>query len=105
MPIEATQPTVLSAVYPYWAFQFHTSGYPCAAPGSSVVGQVSCHVTLVKFRNREDGVSELSPLASDVREITVPDIYALAAIKPSVAAALAALMVAVAEVASDEGVR
>lgn len=105
MPIEATEPTVIAATYPYWAFSIQTRGFPCAPPGGTTPDTVSCHVTLIKFRIRGDGVPEQSPLPDDVRTITVDDIYALAATKPTVAAALAALMEAVAEVASDEGVR
>ena len=103
MPIEATTPTEITATYPYWAFSFHTSGFPCAPPGGDTPDVVSCHVTMVKFRVREDGVPERSPLPSDVREIHVADLYALAAQKPSVATALNSMLTAIAEVAGDEG--
>lgn len=103
MPIEATEPTVIAATYDKWAFSFHTTGFPCAAPGGMTPDTVACHVTMLKFRLREDGVPERSPLPSDMREIHVDDLYALAAIKPSVATALTAMLDAIAEVAADEG--
>lgn len=103
MSIDATEPTVISASYDKWAFSFYTSGFPCAAPGGSVADTVSAHATLVKFRIRDDGVYERSPLPADIREVHIEDIYATAATKPSVAAALAALLVAVAEIAADQG--
>lgn len=104
MPIEATEPTTISATYPYWAFAFRTNGFPTASPGGNAVGTVSCVVVMKRFRIREDGVPEDSPLPSDLVEFTVPDIYALAATKPSVATALTAMLTAIAEVAADEGV-
>lgn len=103
MPIEATQPTTIEATYPYWAFTFSTSGYPIAPPGGSVVDTVSCQVTMVKFRIREDGVAEQSPLPSDQDSFTVTDLYAAAAEKPSLATALAAVLEAIQVEAQAQG--
>lgn len=104
-PIEASEPTVISATYDKWAFEFSTCGFPCAAPGSSVVETVSCHIRMLKFRVREDGIFERSPLESDSQEIHIVDLYALAAEKPIVATALAVMLEAITEVADDEGKR
>lgn len=104
MPIEASEPTVISASYPYWAVSFHTSGFPVADPGGDTVGVVSCSVTMVKFRIRDDGIPERSPLQSDVVTFYVPDLYALAALKPGAATALTAMLAAIAEEAADRGV-
>lgn len=104
MPIAATEPTVISASYPFWAFSFYTSGFPIANPGEDTVGVVSCSVTMVKFRVRDDGIPERSPLQSDVVTFHVPDLYSLAAEKPSVATALTAMLTAIAGEAEAEGV-
>lgn len=103
MPIEATQPTTISATYPYWAFAFRTNGFPCAKPGSDVVATVSCTVVMKRFRVRDDGIPEESPLPSDIIEFTVTDLYASAAAKPRVAVALTAVLEAIAEEAADRG--
>lgn len=105
MPIEATEPTVISATYDKWAFSFHTVGFPLADPGGDVVGKVGCTATLVKYRTREDGIDERSPLQSDVRMIHIPDVYAEMQATPSIASAFAALMTAVTEVAEAQGKR
>jgi hypothetical protein len=105
MPIEATEPTVLAATYPYWAFSIYTTGLPLAEPGGTEVGQVSCTATLVKYRTREDGIDERSPLQSDVRTVRIQDIYASMPSRPKIATAFSALMEAVAEEAEIQGKR
>lgn len=104
MPIDATNPTVVSAIYDKWAFSFWTNGFPVADPGVDEVGTVSAVATLIKCRERPDGEWERSPLASDIAEIRVPDIYAEAARRPSVATALASLMAAIQEIGTEQGV-
>lgn len=104
MPIEATTPTELSASYNFWAFTFRTDGFGLASPGQDTAADpISATVTLVKYRVREDGVPEISPVRGDQTTITVPDIYALAAGDPVVADALNALVAAVDHIARSQG--
>jgi hypothetical protein len=104
MPLEATDPGTLSATYDLWAFTFATYGLGLALPGEPAPADtINARADLVKYRVRPDGVAEMSPLPSDRATITVPDLYALAATNATVAAAMAALIAAVGEIATMQG--
>jgi hypothetical protein len=103
MPIPAT-PSVVSATYDLWAIGgLRQVGVGLASAGESAAPPVGLVATLAKYRLRDDGVPEMSPMPADQVAITIPDLYALAATDPKVATALAALVEAVVSVARDQG--
>lgn len=105
MALESTEPTTLIATYDRWAIaSLNQIGDGCADAGQASAAPVALTVTLVKYRVRDDGISERSPLPSDRRALSVSDLYALAATDADVAAALAALIAAVAKIATMQGV-
>jgi|GEM_PF-2446253 len=106
MPIEATVPSTVNAEFPYWAFTFTTQGLPAVPFGSDgPIPVVAAVLEFTRFRERpSDSVAELSPLPTDRASLRIDDLYTLAATEPLVADALAALMAAVAKVATDEGI-
>ena len=97
MPIDASEPTVISATYDKWAFEFSTRGF--GVDGSPVM----CFASLAKYRIRDDGTGELSPLDSDRVSVAVPDLFALMATDADVASAFAGLVVAVQKIAQAQG--
>lgn len=106
MPIEASEPTTIDKTYDLWAFEFQTIGTGAVAAGSppgTLAPAVVAYVRLTKARVRDDGVWELSPLPSDTRVFSVPDLYALAATDADVAQALGALVLAVGKIAALQG--
>jgi len=78
-------------------------GFPLADFGKNEVGKVACSVTLIKYRTREDGIDEKSPLPEDQKTMTIDDLYAEMAETPSVAAAFEAMVVAVKEIGIKKG--
>lgn len=104
MPITAGDPTTVDAVYDKWGLtSFAIIGTGAVATGNTGPAEpVRVVATLTKYRVREDGVSELSPLPADVLRVTSDDVYALATRLPSVATALGALLAAVYEVAQEQ---
>ncbi len=103
MPIASTTPTTIAATYDKVGFTITTRGNGCAPFGGGAVPPVQAEFGLYKYRIRDDGLPEASPLASDSKRFIADDVGALAAQFPSVAAALQALSAAVAEVAAAKG--
>lgn len=104
MPYPAT-PTTVTAVYDRWTvMEFRQVGDGLADVGSSTIAPVRIAATIVKWRLREDGVAERSPLPSDRRDVTLDDLYAAAASDPTIAAAVAANGEAVFHMAQLQGV-
>ena len=106
MPIEASEPSVVSATYDLWAFEFQTVGtgaIPAGSPPETPTPPVVAYVRMTKARVREDGQWELSPLPGDTRVFNVPDLYALAATDADVAQVLGALILAVGKIAALQG--
>ncbi len=96
-PIAATTPSTVSATFDSWAFTIRSDSdglLPFNAPlGPQPAIRFAARAT--KFRTREDGVQERSPLDSDIVDLTIPDLYAAAAEKPYIATALAAMLTAI----------
>jgi len=104
MPIEATEPTEITAVYDKWAFTIATTAYPCAKPGEAEPAKVSLILNIGKFRTRaEDNVDELSPLPSDYKATRIDDWYNEVATNPKAAALMAAAMEFVEDYADRKG--
>jgi hypothetical protein len=104
--IPATTPTILDATFPYWSFQIQSIGDGLLPFGAPLGSQPPIQFVAVgtKFRVRSDGVQERSPLASDTVTMTIPDLYAEAAIDPTIAAALGAMLAAVQAYGAAQGV-
>jgi hypothetical protein len=90
MPHPATQPTVLEGTYDLWAIA-----------GLTVSGALNA--TLTKYRVRPDGIAERSPHPADTIALGHPDLQALAAERPDVAAAVDALTDALMAYAAEQG--
>lgn len=104
MPIDATSPTVVQATFDKWAIaELRQTGDGLAAFGDPSAPPIVLYARLVKYRVRDDGVSERSPFPADSRDVTIPDLYDLAAKDIDVASALAELVSVVAKVAGQKG--
>lgn len=104
MPIDATSPTTIQASFDKWAIaEFKQTGDGLAAFGDPSAPPIVLYARLVKYRVRDDGVSERSPFPADTRDVTIPDLYDLASKDPDAAAALQALVGMVAKVAGQKG--
>lgn len=97
MPIDATDPTVVSATYNLWAVaSLQIAGDGCVAFGQTDVQPVSVSATLVKARVLSDGKTwERSPLPSDIVRLQIPDAYAFIATGTPQAQAIEAALQAV----------
>lgn len=105
MSISATNPSSVSATYNLWAI----SMFQVQGDGLVRIGQtdapppVAATATLVKYRIREDGLAERSPLVSDRLDLSIPDLYALAATDSTIGAALTSIVTGVTHFASGQG--
>ncbi len=90
MPIDA-EPTVLAVIYDRWTLA------SLSIVGDALIGfgrprdearPIAASGVLVKYRLRDDGGYERSPLAADTIEVKIPDLYAAAAIDPDLATLL-----------------
>ena len=105
MPINATESTVLDATYDKWAIsEFRTYGDALSGYGESAVQPVRVFVRMIKYRVRDDGIPERSPILSDSRSFDIPDLYAALESDPLLAQAMQSLTTAVAAHASQLGV-
>jgi hypothetical protein len=97
MPIDATHPTDLSAIYDRWAIQSAViNGDGCCAVGEDTPGPITAAVNWVKARVRAGGATwERSPLPSDTASAFVPDVLAEIATGSELGKALAAALAAV----------
>jgi hypothetical protein len=103
MPHHATKPTVLEGTFDLWAIAGLTvSGHGLVPYGGSDPQPIALNATLTKYRVRA-GLPERSPHPADTIALGHPDLLALAADRPAVAAAVAALTDALMSYAADQG--
>jgi hypothetical protein len=104
MPYPATQPTVLEGTYDLWAIAGLTvSGHGLAPYGGSDPQPIALNATLTKYRVRPDSMPERSPHPADTIALGHPDLEALRAERPDVAAAVDALTDALMAYAAEQG--
>ena len=107
MSIDASTPTTLDATYDKWATVVQQYGDGCADYGASAAGPIAVGCTLVKYRDRTDGVAERSPLPTDRVTLRIDDLYTyLATDTPhsqALAQAVQAMTAALVAIAADQG--
>jgi hypothetical protein len=104
-PIPASNPSTIAATWDKWAFQIGSRGDGLLSYGAQTGPQPPIQFTAIgsKFRVRDDGCQERSPLPGDIVALVIPDLYAAAAAKPYVAAALAGLLSAIVQYGTETG--
>jgi hypothetical protein len=104
MAISATESTVIEATYDRWTVTLSQAGDGCvglgeAAPldsqGEPADPPIRLMIGAVKYRVREDGRSERSPLPGDRRQLEIPDLYAACYADPQLASAMAGVTAAI----------
>jgi hypothetical protein len=104
MPHFATKPTRIDATYDLWAIASLTlGGSGLARVGEATAPPIAINATLTKYYVRSNGVPERSPDVNDTIALGHPDLMALRAERPDVAAAVAALTDALMAYAADQG--
>jgi hypothetical protein len=104
MPHFATKPTRIDATYDLWAIAGLTvSGHGLAPYEGLTPAPIAFNATLTKYRIRPDGIAERSPHPADTIAVGHPDLMALGADRPDVAAAVAALTDALMTYAAEQG--